>query len=531
MAVHHQVIPPATGHFDTHPELTGPTAGAAGAAHGRAVAGGPAGPGRRLVDGVRRDQRAHRGRERRTAPAGPASTRAPERLVRSRQDCEVLLLDAEHARRAAGAASPGWPTCPARLSYAELADLAATLQQELAGRPSARPSWPPSPAGQAARRLGRAGGHARAAAPRSVIDPAAGVFLGRVPRRRGSVSCSPARGRASATTAARSRRRFAPAAELYRTLALPLPATWSPPRWPSRASSTSSVAGLRVLSVLGIEATAAVGHSLGELTGLHWAGAMDEVRAARPGRGPRPGDGAGQRGRRHDGQHRGWPGRTSSRCCADEPVVIAGYNGPRQTVISGPADAVERVCDARRATRAWRRPGSPSRTRSTRRRSRRPPRSSAPTWRTQRFAAAVAPGVLHGHRRRPAGRHRPARPARPAGTRAGPLQRGGRAGWPPTSTCCSRSGPGGCCPAWPPTSRPAVPCGRAGHRQHVADRPAVRGRGGLRAGRAGAARGAVRRPVHPAAAAGQGVQVLRQPVRARAGRPTMARAHRGRGAG
>jgi len=29
---------------------------------------------------------------------------------------------------------------------------------------------------------------------------------------------------------------------------------------------------------------------------------------------------------------------------AGEPVVIAGYNGPRQTVISGPADAVDRVC-------------------------------------------------------------------------------------------------------------------------------------------------------------------------------------------
>src|SRR6185437_8042783 len=39
---------------------------------------------------------------------------------------------------------------------------------------------------------------------------------------------------------------------------------------------SSSLEGLRVLGLLGIEATAAAGHSLGELTALHWAGAMSE---------------------------------------------------------------------------------------------------------------------------------------------------------------------------------------------------------------------------------------------------------------
>ena len=34
----------------------------------------------------------------------------------------------------------------------------------------------------------------------------------------------------------------------------------------------------------------------------------------------------------------------SSRCWPASQVVIAGYNGPRQTVISGPVEAVERVC-------------------------------------------------------------------------------------------------------------------------------------------------------------------------------------------
>ena len=39
---------------------------------------------------------------------------------------------------------------------------------------------------------------------------------------------------------------------------------------------SSSLEGLRVLGLLGIEATMAAGHSLGELTALHWAGAMGE---------------------------------------------------------------------------------------------------------------------------------------------------------------------------------------------------------------------------------------------------------------
>ena len=34
---------------------------------------------------------------------------------------------------------------------------------------------------------------------------------------------------------------------------------------------------------------------------------------------------------------------------ADDPVVIAGYNGPKQTVIAGEAGAVDRVCERARA--------------------------------------------------------------------------------------------------------------------------------------------------------------------------------------
>lgn len=112
---------------------------------------------------------------------------------------------------------------------------------------------------------------------------------------------------------------------------------------------TSSVAALRVLSLLGLDAVAAAGHSLGELTALHWAGAMDETMLLRL---------AGIRGQvMSQAGHRGGAMAsitagpdTVEPLLAGEPVVIAGLNSPRQTVISGPAGAVDRV--SRRAARA-----------------------------------------------------------------------------------------------------------------------------------------------------------------------------------
>jgi enediyne polyketide synthase len=110
-----------------------------------------------------------------------------------------------------------------------------------------------------------------------------------------------------------------------------------------------SVAGLRVLSLLEIPAVAATGHSLGELGALHWAGAMTEGELFAL---------AAERGRVM--MHASEGGGAMAGIGADpdvvepllsgEPVVIAGYNGPGQTVISGPAEAVERVREAAVAT-------------------------------------------------------------------------------------------------------------------------------------------------------------------------------------
>ncbi|GAB3885186.1 hypothetical protein GCM10029964_047440 [Kibdelosporangium lantanae] len=111
---------------------------------------------------------------------------------------------------------------------------------------------------------------------------------------------------------------------------------------------TGSLAALRVLRDLGIEADAAVGHSLGELTALHWGGALSEQRVL---------DLAGVRGRVMAEASKGGGGMASisaapaeaTRLAAGEDVVVAGFNSPQQTVLSGPADAVDRVCARARA--------------------------------------------------------------------------------------------------------------------------------------------------------------------------------------
>jgi enediyne polyketide synthase len=108
----------------------------------------------------------------------------------------------------------------------------------------------------------------------------------------------------------------------------------------------SSVAALRIVSRLGILADVAVGHSLGEITALHWAGSLDESSLLRIAR---------ARGRAMaevDGPTGAMLSVAADRQAVEEilngeRVVIAGLNSPTQTVLSG--EAIEISAVARRA--------------------------------------------------------------------------------------------------------------------------------------------------------------------------------------
>ncbi|HEX7295032.1 MAG TPA: SDR family NAD(P)-dependent oxidoreductase, partial [Pyrinomonadaceae bacterium] len=102
---------------------------------------------------------------------------------------------------------------------------------------------------------------------------------------------------------------------------------------------TASMAGLRALNSLGINAQVAVGHSLGEITALHWAGALDEEALLRIA--TVRGETMAELGSPTGAMASISAGQLEVEALLNgEPVVIAGLNSPRQTIISGAETAV-----------------------------------------------------------------------------------------------------------------------------------------------------------------------------------------------
>ena len=104
----------------------------------------------------------------------------------------------------------------------------------------------------------------------------------------------------------------------------------------------SSLAALAALRALGVEASVALGHSLGELTALHWAGALDgdallrlaDARGAAMA-GPAVAKGTMATVRADD--------RTLSELTRGREVTVACFNSPRQRVVSGGLGEIEEL--------------------------------------------------------------------------------------------------------------------------------------------------------------------------------------------
>jgi enediyne polyketide synthase len=338
LAVRHQVIPPATSHVDPHAELTGerPALRVPDTAElwpkGAPIRAGVSSMGfgginahiiLEHADGVRKNK----------------IGKVTRSLVRSRQDAELLLVDADSMAELRGRIAQ-LAALTAKLSFAELGDLAATLEGELADR-RIRAAVIATDPEDAERRFGKLLTLLDSGA-RSVLDLNDGVFLGNAGLAPRIGLLFPGQGAGRRGDGGALRRRFESVDELYNTYQLPTDGDLVATAVAQPRIVTSSVAGLRVLDALGIEAVGAAGHSLGEVTALHWAGAMDEAAllgiAAVRGR---------VMGEASDGNGT-MAGITAAPevvepLLAGEPVVIAGYNSPQQTVVSGPVDAVERV--------------------------------------------------------------------------------------------------------------------------------------------------------------------------------------------
>ncbi|MFC0529831.1 type I polyketide synthase [Phytohabitans kaempferiae] len=339
LAVRQQVIPPATGHVDTHPviDVDRPAVRVPSTAElwpaDKPVRAAVSSMGFGGINAHVIVESAETSRRTRVGPSTAA-------LVRSRQDAELLMFDARTTADLRSRLAELGPWA-ARLSYAELADLAVALSGQLAGRAVRAAVVAASPE-QARQRIGHLVELLDSGAE-SAVDAAGGVFLGSVGDAPRIAFLFPGQGAGRRADGGALRRRFEEVDLLYQAYRPPPGADLVATAVAQPRIVTSSVAGLRVLSMLGIEAAGAAGHSLGELTALHWAGAMDErtLLATAEVRGRIMADASAG-----DGTMASISATTEvvQPLLEGTPVVVAGYNSPVQTVVSGPVPAVEEVC-------------------------------------------------------------------------------------------------------------------------------------------------------------------------------------------
>ncbi|WP_437327624.1 SDR family NAD(P)-dependent oxidoreductase [Sorangium sp. So ce381] len=110
-------------------------------------------------------------------------------------------------------------------------------------------------------------------------------------------------------------------------------------RWAQPAIGATSLSHLALLAALGVRAEAFAGHSFGEITALHAAGALsaaDLLRVARR-RGELMGAASSERGAMIAVPR----GIDEVRALGLAGVVIANHNGPKQVVLSGSVAAIE----------------------------------------------------------------------------------------------------------------------------------------------------------------------------------------------
>lgn len=266
-------------------------------------------------------------------------TFAQRALVSSAQDAELILLSAGGVDELASKVDHllGFV---ARISQAELSDLARELQRTLSHGFVRAAIVASSPAGLA-ERLEKLRTRITSGAT-TEIDAGAGVFFaagGSEPR---IGFLFPGQGSPSHVDGGALRRRFDFVRQLYERAQLAVGPDDTATEIAQPAIVTASIAAMRALASFGISAQTAVGHSLGELTTLHWAGAVDEKTLLEIAR------------------VRGQAMRNGGHCAGAmasigaglqevekltnyDPVFIAGLNSPHQTVISGESNAVDVV--------------------------------------------------------------------------------------------------------------------------------------------------------------------------------------------
>lgn len=341
MALHTQILPPTTGCEQPHPELTGENPALQVLSEGQSwpddqllragvSAMGFGGINAHIVlEGTATEQRQILSPQERT-------------LLSSAQDAELLLINAQNTDELQQQVEHLLTLAP-KLSRAELTDLAAELERTLdkGGTVPVRAALLAASPKELTSRLELLSSWLKEGVTNR-LDISNGVFLGTginlpligflFP---GQASPTYLNGKAWA-------RRFQWVRQLYDRATFPTVSDDRATAVAQPAIVTASMAGLRTLEQLGVVASIAVGHSLGELTALHWAGALDEDALLRI---------ATIRGKAMAQLSSPTGAMASIRANEQEVkgllngkvVVIAGLNSPDQTVISGQTEGVAAV--------------------------------------------------------------------------------------------------------------------------------------------------------------------------------------------
>ncbi len=287
-------------------------------------------------------------------------SRAERTLLASPQDAELFCLAAADAAGLARAAAD-LAAVAGRLSRAELADAAAELarRSEAAGGRARAAVVAATPA-ELEERLGLLAGWLEAGRERA-IEPGRGIFLGAGTAGAGSNGSGggaprigllfPGQGAPAHRSGGAWARRFEEVAALYGRACLPAAGDDVDTAVAQPAIVAAGLAALSVLERLGVRAAVAVGHSLGELTALSWAGALsdDDLIALAAERGAAMaelGDAGGAMAAIGAGAE------AAAELAAAAGASVAAHNGPASTVVSGAAAAVEAAMAAARA-RGW----------------------------------------------------------------------------------------------------------------------------------------------------------------------------------
>ncbi|GAB6068474.1 type I polyketide synthase [Methylothermus subterraneus] len=263
---------------------------------------------------------------------------APFHLA-SAQDAELFVLEARdpsdlsaQVQRLRGLV--------ARLSYAELTDLAACLAQGIAGKP-----WRAALVAATPTELEERLASLQAwldAGTRERLDAQAGVFLSARATSPRIAFLFPGQASPVRFSGGIWQERFAEIRSLYPKTNDSCPAEPISTALAQPAIALAELAGIKVLKSFKLEADLVIGHSLGELIALHWAGAMGEesllelVQARAQAMAAAPGSGA-------MASLAAPAEQVQTLLAGQTAVVIAGYNSPQQTVISGPTQAVTQI--------------------------------------------------------------------------------------------------------------------------------------------------------------------------------------------